>query len=507
MQITINKYDPKQAADCLILPVYQDKQQALITTEFNQKHNNIIDELLNQKDLTGKYGEIKWLYNITPNIKQVLCIGVGETKKLTASLFISLLTQTLEKLTSRAYDHVINGLADVTFPKDYNSAEAMPRSWIVNQILIVTENFRQVINTYQKSPIPALNIAHYTLAHTCKDYSTKQADHDNSISITHSISKASRLTKNLTNTPPNICNPEYLERQALDIVKGSPKLSCYVYHHDQLKDMGLGAFYAVSRGSHNSGRMIILQYNNNPSQDRPYVIVGKGITFDTGGYSLKPSNSMVGMKYDMTGAASVLATMQAIADLNLPINVVGVMACAENMISGSSTRPDDIVTSLKGITIEINNTDAEGRLVLCDAITYSEKFKPKVIIDIATLTGAAVVALGYHYSALYSNSELLMTDLVKASKAGFDPVWPMPLCQDYDAIMKSNIADLKNSSGLPVAGSVTAACFLSNFIPEDTAWAHLDIAGSATVKAEHRESTGRPVQLLINYFINQAKVD
>ena len=505
MQISIKKYDPKQATDCLILPVYSDKQQALITTEFNKHNNNIIDELITHKDLTGKSGEFKWLYNIAPNVKRVLCVGLGETKKLTASSFISLLTQTMEKLTTRAYDSVINGLADVSFPKDYSSTELMPRDWVINQALIITENFRQVIKTYQKSPIPALDIANYTLCHTATDYSNSKDEHSKSIDTSHAISKAIRLTKNLTNTPPNICNPEYLEQEALNIVKDYSKLSCYAYHHDKLKDMGLGAFYAVSRGSYNSGRMIILQYNNNPDQDRPYVLVGKGITYDTGGYSLKPSASMVGMKYDMTGAASVLATMQAIADLDLPINVVGVMACAENMISGNSTRPDDIVTSLSGITIEINNTDAEGRLVLCDAITYSEKFKPKVIIDIATLTGAAVVALGYHYTALYTNNNNLMQDLVSASHAGFDPVWPMPLCQDYDGLMKSNIADLKNSSALPVAGSVTAACFLANFIPEDTAWAHLDIAGSATVKAEHRESTGRPVQLLVNYFIEQAK--
>jgi len=304
--------------------------------------------------------------------------------------------------------------------------------------------------------------------------------------------------------PANICNPAYLEDQSLQLAKKHKKLSCTVYDHDQLTDMGMGAFSAVSQGSNHPGCMIVLEYNNSSDKKaQPYILIGKGITFDTGGYTLKPAMHMVGMKYDMSGAASVFGTMQAVCELELPIRVIAILACAENMIGHKSTRPDDIVTSLKGKTIEINNTDAEGRLVLCDTLTYCEKYNPKVVIDVATLTGAAMVALGYNYTAVYTNNTKLEQDLLQSSKKTFDPIWPMPLCHEYDKFMKSPLADLKNSSSKPIAGSITAACFLANFIPKDCAWAHLDIAGSATVEADHKESTGRPVPLLVNYLMGE----
>ncbi|MBP9721699.1 MAG: leucyl aminopeptidase [Gammaproteobacteria bacterium] len=505
MQIYINKYNPQQDADCLILPVSPGKQQALITTEFNNHHNNIIDELITNKDLTGKYGEIKWLYNICPNIKIIIAVGVGESKKLSTSSFINLVNLALDKLTDRPYSRVINGLADISFPKDYLNFEFKHLAWKLSQILIATESFTNLTKTYLSGTNiknTKLAIQSYYVASSALDLS--EGYNDNFIKHQHIISRAIRTVKDLANTPANICNPEYLEQQAIELANKYNNIKCQSFGHKTLCEMGMGAFCSVSQGADHSGRMVVLEYNNSHNS-KPYVLIGKGITFDTGGYSLKTPNHMVGMKYDMSGAANVIGTLQAIAELDLPIHVIGILACAENMVSNTASRPDDIVTTLSGKTVEINNTDAEGRLVLCDALTYSERFKPKVIIDIATLTGAVVVALGYHYTGLYSNNDTLTKNLISASEAGFDPVWPMPLCQDYDSLMTSPIADLKNSSGLPVAGSITAACFLANFVPKDCAWAHLDIAGSATVRSEHKESTGRPLQLLVNYLIAEAK--
>ncbi len=504
MQIKITKYDLKQSADCLILPVSTGKQQALITTEFNNHYNKIIDELLASKDLAAKYGEVKWLYNVSPNIKRVMLIGIGESSNLSSIEYINLLNLAMTNLSDKTLSMVINGLIDISFPKEYLSSEYKSLDWKISQAIICAESLTQGTKTYFTTPIPKFNIKQYHLSYS-NNYSQTNFD-DDYIKKYQIISRAIKTVKDLANTPANICHPEYLENHAIEVANRYHKIKCSTLNHKTMREMGMGSFCAVSQGSGNSGRMIILEYNHaNPdTNNQPYILIGKGITFDTGGYSLKTSVHMVGMKYDMSGAANIIAVMQAIAELNLNIHVVGILACAENMISNTATRPDDIVTTLSGKTVEINNTDAEGRLVLCDTITYSERYKPKVIIDIATLTGAVVVALGYHYTGLYSNDQQLTQRLLSASELCFDPLWPMPLCHDYNNLMKSPIADLKNSSGLPVAGSITAACFLYNFVPKDCAWAHLDIAGSATVKSEHKESTGRPVQLLINYLIEEA---
>lgn len=509
MHISISTYNPSTPTDCLILPIYttdSKNKSASITEKFDQSNNNIISDLIKTKDLTGKYAEIKWLYNVNSNIKRVLAIGIGDPSKLTANSYIDLLTKVMEQVVSIPLNNLSNGLLDVPVPSEYshyreNNYKSL--EWKISQNILVAERFNHTTKNYQQAALPALELENYTLCYS-HDENNLGFEKDALVKQNQILAAAIRKSKDLANMPANICNPAYLEQQVKDLCNKFSNLTCTVYEHDQITAMGMGAFSAVSQGSNNPGKMIIIEYNNSKNTE-PYVLVGKGITFDTGGYTLKPANSMVGMKFDMSGSASVIATMQAICELELPIKVVGILACAENMIGHKSTRPDDIVTTLKGKTIEINNTDAEGRLVLCDALTFSEKFKPKVVIDIATLTGAAVVALGYHYTAMYTNNKQLEADLITASHKVFDPVWPMPLCRDYDQLMKSPLADLKNSSGVPSGGSITAACFLLNFIPEGCAWAHLDIAGSATVKADHKESTGRPVALLVEYLIAQAK--
>ena len=308
------------------------------------------------------------------------------------------------------------------------------------------------------------------------------------------------LAKNLGNQPPNICNPVYLAREGRKFGR-LPKTSVRVLDEKQMQTMGMGAFMSVTRGSENPGKMIIVRYNGGRRGDAPIAFIGKGITFDSGGISLKSGAGMDEMKFDMAGAASVLGAMRAAIDAQLPLNIMCIVAAAENMPSGKASRPGDIVTTYSGKTVEILNTDAEGRLVLCDAISYAKTLKPAVIIDVATLTGACVVALGSHASALYSNDDALTHSLEVAGQYIQDRVWPMPLWDEYQQQLSSPFADMSNIGGRE-AGSITAACFLSRFA-ESVKWAHLDIAGTAYRSGTRKGSTGRPVPLLFQYLINQ----
>ena len=306
------------------------------------------------------------------------------------------------------------------------------------------------------------------------------------------------LAKDLGNLPPNVCNPSYLANSAKQLSK-STKLKVQVLEEKQIESLGMGAFLAVTKGSETPPKFIVIRHDGGKANDEPIVLVGKGITFDTGGISLKPGEAMDEMKYDMCGAASVMGTMYSVALLNLKRNVIGVIPACENMPSGKASRPGDIVKSMSGQTIEILNTDAEGRLILCDALTYVERFKPKAVIDIATLTGACVIALGSVHSGLFSNNESLSNALITAGQASLDTVWRLPLDAAYQEQLKSNFADMANIGGRP-AGSVTAACFLARFT-EKYNWAHLDIAGTAWKGGAAKGSTGRPVPLLLNYLL------
>ena len=301
------------------------------------------------------------------------------------------------------------------------------------------------------------------------------------------------LARDLGNTPPNVCNPTYLQRTARKFAQHS-KVTVKTLEEKDMKRLGMGAFMSVSQGSDTPGKMIIIQYRGGKAKDAPHVLVGKGITFDTGGISLKPGPAMDEMKFDMCGAATVLGTTQAVIDSNLKLNLVTIVAAAENMPSGCASRPGDIVTTMSGQTVEILNTDAEGRLVLCDALTYAERYKPKSVIDVATLTGACVVALGSHAAALYSNNDALGSAVNAAGNYIHDRSWPMPMWDDYQVQLRSNFADMANIGGRE-AGSVTAACFLSRFAKKYP-WAHLDIAGVGYHTGAKKGASGRPVPLL-----------
>jgi leucyl aminopeptidase len=315
------------------------------------------------------------------------------------------------------------------------------------------------------------------------------------------IAEGMALTKDLGNLPPNVCTPAYLAEQARELAKRY-RMKVHVLDRADMEKLGMGSLLSVAQGSRQPPKFIVLEHRGGKST-KPVVLVGKGVTFDTGGISIKPAAEMDEMKFDMSGAGSVLGTMKAVGELDLALNVVGLIPATENMPGGQATRPGDIVKSMSGQTVEILNTDAEGRLILCDALTYAERYEPAAVIDIATLTGACVIALGHVASGLFSNDDALANEILAAADAAHDRAWRMPLWDDYQEQLKSNFADFANIGGRP-AGSVTAACFLARFARKYK-WAHLDIAGVAWRSGKEKGATARPVPLLVQFLLGRVR--
>jgi leucyl aminopeptidase len=309
------------------------------------------------------------------------------------------------------------------------------------------------------------------------------------------------LARTLGNLPANICTPSRLADEAKKLASRH-KLALEVLKRRDMEKLGMGAFLSVARASQQPPKLIVLRYSGGAKGKKPLALVGKGITFDTGGISLKPAGEMDEMKFDMSGAASVLGAISALAAMRAPVNVVGIIPACENMPGGSASRPGDVVTTLSGQTVEILNTDAEGRLILCDALTYAARFQPEAVLDIATLTGACVVSLGHVATGLFANDQELADELRAAADDAWDRVWQMPLWEDYQEQLRSNFADFANIGGRP-AGSITAACFLARFT-RGMRWAHLDIAGTAWKSGREKGSTGRPVPLLVRFALRHA---
>jgi len=317
------------------------------------------------------------------------------------------------------------------------------------------------------------------------------------LAVAHGVS----LARDLGNLPGNVCTPAYLAEQAREVAKRY-RMKITVLEREDMEKLGMGALLSVAAGSAQPPKLIVLEHRSGPRSQRPVALVGKGITFDTGGISLKPASEMDEMKFDMCGAASVLGTIKAAAEMKLPVNVVGLIPTSENMPGGRATKPGDIVTTMSGQTVEVLNTDAEGRLILCDALTYAERFEPAAVVDIATLTGACVIALGHVASGLFANDDALARELLAAGELACDRAWRMPLWDEYQEQLKSNFADFANIGGRP-AGSVTAACFLARFTKKFK-WAHLDIAGTAWKSGKEKGASGRPVPLLTQFLVNRA---
>jgi leucyl aminopeptidase len=315
------------------------------------------------------------------------------------------------------------------------------------------------------------------------------------------IAAGASLTRDLANLPANVCTPTYLARQARELAKAYRSVTAEVLDEPELKRLKMGAFLSVTAGTDEPAKLVVMRHRGGDAGAAPVVLVGKGVTFDSGGISLKQPPGMDEMKFDMTGAASVFGAIKAAAEIGLPINLVGVVPACENMPSGRATKPGDVVRSMSGQTIEVLNTDAEGRLILCDALTYARRLKPAVVVDVATLTGACVIALGPHTSAVFSNDDDLAAELTAASRRAEDRAWHMPMAEEYHDQLKSNFADFANACGRE-GGAITAACFLAKFT-DGLRWAHVDIAGTAYVSGSQKGSTGRPVPLLMDFLIHR----
>ncbi len=491
LHFSVNTIDSiKMTTDCLILPCFEKGELATSAEAVNTATQGEIKRLITREKFQAKAGQSLLLLSV-PNIaaERVLLLGLG-TKEISADNFRKALSKLSELVKSLPCKDISLCLDDISV-KEKNT------DWISRQVVehIGLLSYTSDRLKSKKSDTP-LALKKVQLGFNKSALSLAEKG----LRIGQAVIKGINLARELGDLPGNICTPTYLAETAKKLsAKNALKLT--VLEEKDMKALGMGSLLSVSAGSDQPAKLIVMEYQGGNKKSAPYALVGKGITFDTGGISLKPGPGMDEMKYDMCGAASVLGTMQTLLELKLPINVVGVIAASENMPNGKATKPGDIVTSMSGQTIEILNTDAEGRLVLCDALTYTEKFKPKTVIDIATLTGACVIALGNHASGLFSNDDSLSSELVNAGNESNDRAWPMPLWDDYQKQLDSNFADIANIGGKE-GGSITAACFLSRFT-KNMKWAHLDIAGTAWKSGSAKGATGRPVGLLVQYLLNQ----
>ncbi|PTR00721.1 aminopeptidase A [Nitrosomonas nitrosa] len=479
---------------CSIVGVFESRKLSEPARIIDDASKGYLSDILRQGDMEGKVGTTLLLHHI-PDIpsKRVLLVGLGKEKDFNDKAYRQAVSAALKALLQTRASDANFFLADVPLKqRDIN--------WKVIQAVILASDavyrFDRLKSKPEKEPPPLNKIT--IVVNDPASLSAGEKAINQGTAIAHGMAMA----KDLGNLAPNICTPTYLAEQATDMAKAY-KLKVSVLGAKDMEKLGMGAFLAVARGSHQPAKLIVLEYRGLPKMENPIVLVGKGVTFDTGGVSLKPAAEMDEMKFDMCGAASVLGTLTAVAEMKLPLNLVGIIPATENMPGGNATKPGDVVTSMSGQTIEILNTDAEGRLILCDALTYAERYKPDVVIDIATLTGACVIALGHVASGLMSNNGQLAQELIEASNTVSDRVWQLPLWDDYQDLLKSNFADMANIGGR-WAGTITAACFLSRFT-EKYAWAHLDIAGTAWKSGNEKGSTGRPVPLLTQFLISRAK--
>ncbi|MDB5909154.1 MAG: aminopeptidase [Massilia sp.] len=497
MDFSIKAFDTKNTiasakAGCIAVAVFENKKLSQAAKALDQ--GGELTAALKSGDITGKPGSTLLLRDAGgASAARILLVGLGADEAVSEKNFMSAIGATF-----KAFGQL--GAADAIIALPLTDVKERDLNWAIRSIVVAAHEseFRTDGQKSKKDPVPS-GVRKVTLAVPVADAQARTA-----LAQAEAIANGMDLTKELGNLSANVCTPTYLANVARKLGKDY-KFDIEVLDRKQLEALQMGSFLSVTNGSHQPPKFIVLKHMGGKAKDAPVVLVGKGITFDTGGISLKPGPAMDEMKYDMCGAASVLGTFRAIGEIGLKLNVVGIIAACENMPSGHATKPGDIVTSMNGLTIEVLNTDAEGRLVLCDALTYAERFKPAAVVDIATLTGACIVALGHHNSGLFTRGdeahEQLADELLAAGKEASDTAWRLPIEEAYNEQLKSNFADLANI-GTPGGASVTAACFLENFTRKYT-WAHLDIAGSAWKSGGAMGATGRPVPLLSTFLINR----
>ena len=495
MEFSVKSGSPeKQRSACIVVGVYEPRRLSAVAEQLDKISEGYISNLLRRGDLEGKPGQMLLLHHV-PNVlsERVLLVGCGKERELDERQYRQIIAKTISTLNETGSMEAVCFLSEL-------HVKGRDTYWKVRHAVETTQDclyvFDRLKSKKDETRRPLRKIVFNVP--TRRDLTIGEKAVEHGLAIAAGIKQC----KDVGNMPPNICTPQYLADQALLLAESSAKISVDVLGPEELASHGMNSYLAVGRGSVNGPRMAVIKYNGADNDSAPVVLVGKGLTFDSGGISLKPGEGMDEMKYDMCGAASVLGTMHAVVHLSLPINVVAVLAAAENMPDANAYRPGDILTTMSGQTVEVLNTDAEGRLVLCDALTYVERFDPELVIDVATLTGACVIALGKHATGLMSNHNPLAHEILNASEQSGDRAWRLPLWDDYQEQLESPFADFSNLGGR-AAGTITAACFLSRFTRKYN-WAHLDIAGTAWRSGgKDKGSTGRPVPLLTQFLINR----
>lgn len=494
MEFSIKSGSPeKQRSACVVAGVFESRKLTLPAELLDKAADGYISEIIRRGDMEGKARTTLLLHKVPGTLcERVLLVGLGKEKDFREKEFCAAVRTAIKTLNE-------TGAFDASFFLTELAVKKRSLAWRVRQTTIIaldaTYKFDQFKSKKDEVRRPLRKL---TLGVERRNELTLS---DEALNQGIAIAEGMALAKTLGNLPPNICHPTYLAEQAQAMAKEF-SLGCEILETAEMETLGMHSLLAVARGAHQPPKLIVLTYKGSKASEKPVVLVGKGVTFDTGGISLKPAAEMDEMKYDMCGAAGVLGTMQAVARMQLPINLIVIVPATENMPGGNATRPGDIVTSMSGQTIEILNTDAEGRLILCDALTYAERFEPDTVIDVATLTGACVVALGGVASGLFANKDSLARDLLDAGDEAHDRAWHMPLWDDYQELLKSPFADMGNIGGR-WGGAITAACFLSRFTKKYD-WAHLDIAGTAWKSGADKGATGRPVPLLTHYLMQRA---
>ncbi len=494
MEFSIKSGSPeKQRSACVVVGVFESRKLTLPAELLDNISGGYISDIVRRGDMEGKAGTTLLLHNVpSTHCDRILLVGLGKEKEFREKEFASAIRTAVKVLNE-------TGAFDASLFLTELPVRKHSITWRVRQTVIAaldaTYKFDQFKSKKEeiRRPLRKLTIS--------VERRNELAPAEDGLQQGLAIAEGMSLTKTLGNLPPNVCHPTHLAEQARAMANEF-KLDCEILEREDMEKLGMHSLLAVARGSHQPPKLIVLTYKGAKASEKPIVLVGKGVTFDTGGISLKPGAEMDEMKYDMCGAASVLGTMQAVARMALPINLTVVVPATENMPGGNATRPGDIVTSMSGQTIEILNTDAEGRLILCDALTYAERFEPDTLIDVATLTGACVVALGSVATGLFANKDSLARDLQEAGDESNDRAWHMPLWDDYQELLKSPFADMANIGGR-WGGAISAACFLSRFTKKFD-WAHLDIAGTAWKSGTDKGATGRPVPLLTHYLLQRA---
>ncbi|QTH63589.1 leucyl aminopeptidase [Psychrosphaera ytuae] len=496
MEFSVKSGSPeKQRSACIVVGVYEPRRLSPIAEQLDQISEGYISNLLRRGDLEGKPGQTLLLHHV-PNVlsERVLLVGCGKERELNERQYRQIIKKTIDTLNETG------SMESVCFLTEMH-VKGRDTYWKVRQAVEATMDSLYSFNQLKSKK----DEARRPLRKMVFNVPTRRELPLGESAIEHSlaISNGSKMCRDVANMPPNICNPAYLADQG-KLLEEFDNVSVSVVDEAQMAELGMNSYLAVGRGSDNESMMTIIDYKGGKEGEAPIVLVGKGLTFDSGGISIKPSAQMDEMKYDMGGAAGVLGTMRAVVELGLPVNVIGVLAGCENMPGSKAYRPGDVLTTMSGKTVEVLNTDAEGRLVLCDALTYVERFDPELVVDVATLTGACVIALGKHASGLMSSHNPLAHELLNASEQSGDRAWRLPLWDEYQDQLDSPFADFSNLGGRD-AGTITAACFLSRFTKKYN-WAHLDVAGTAWQSGANKGATGRPVPMLTQFLMNRAGV-